>query len=404
MKLAYFINQYPGISHSFIRREIQALERENIDVARFAIRPSKDDIIAAEDIAEAAKTRHIVTSGGATLLATIAKQAVSNPAGAVRALGKALSIGWRSEAGLLRHLFYFGEALVLADWLRQANLHHVHVHFGTNAATIAMIAAPLANATYSLTVHGPEEFEKPALISLSEKIKTATFTVAISKFGASQLKKLVSPDLWPRIKIVHCGLERDFYDNADNKVIAAPSFVCTGRLCAEKGQIDLVEAVARVAGNHPDIKITLIGDGPMRGAIEDTIRKHGIEKNVILAGWKTPSEVREHLLGARAFVLPSYAEGLPVSIMEALALRRPVISTYVAGIPELVVPDVCGWLTPAGDVDAIAAALIAAMGASDEVIARMGEDGRRRVVAAHDIDGEAKKLGAHFSSALERAS
>jgi len=400
MKIAYFVNQYPGISHSFIRREIQALERRGVDVARYAIRPSKDKIISQEDFEENAKTKHIVTSGAVALIGPIAGETLSNPFGAARALGAAVSMGWRSEAGLLRHLFYFGEALVLASWLKRAGFRHVHAHFGTNAAAIAMLAAPLAYASFSFTVHGPEEFEKPALISLKRKIDSAAFTVGISRFGASQLKKLSSPTVWPRIKIVRCGIERDFYENTADSVVSAPHFVCTGRLCAEKGQIDLVEATARVAKDHPDIKVTLIGDGPMRGEIEAAIKKHDISDNVILAGWETPGEVRQALMGARGFILPSYAEGLPVSIMEALALRRPVITTYIAGIPELVTDGACGWLTPAGDVDAIAAALRAAITADDSEIARMGDEGRRRVEEMHDIDKEASILAAHFSAAL----
>ncbi|VAW06550.1 Glycosyl transferase, group 1 family protein, partial [hydrothermal vent metagenome] len=193
MKLAYFINQYPGISHSFIRREIQALERGGAEIFRYAIRPSKDEVIAQEDFDESDKTRHIITAGAGPIIRSIASEIVANPLGAARALGAAMSMGWRSEAGLVRHLFYFGEALVLANWLKRDGLRHVHAHFGTNAATIAMLAAPLARASFSFTVHGPEEFEKPALISLRRKLESAAFSVAISQFGASQLKKLSSP-------------------------------------------------------------------------------------------------------------------------------------------------------------------------------------------------------------------
>lgn len=398
MKVAYFINQYPGISHSFIRREIQALERQGLDVFRYAIRPSKDKIISEEDFAEAEKTRHIVSSPKVALIKSIVNRTVNNPLGAARAFWTALSMGWRSEAGLARHIFYFGEALVLADWLERDGHSHVHAHFGTNAAAIAMLAAPLARASFSFTVHGPEEFEKPVLISLKKKVENAAFTVGISKFGASQLKKISDPAVWPRIEIVRCGIEKSFYADADNPQGRSADFVCVGRLCAEKGQLDLVEAAAKVVRDWPEFSLVLIGDGPMRLDIERRIEALGLAKNVRLAGWKTPAEVREALLGARAFVLPSYAEGLPVSIMEALALKRPVITTYIAGIPELVENSACGWMTPAGDVDAIAKAMSEALAASEDALARMGEEGRRRVEAMHDIDTEAARLAALFSA------
>ena len=398
MRVAYFINQYPGISHSFIRREIQALERQGLEVFRFAIRPSKDKIISEEDFAEAGKTRHIVSTAKGALVRSMARRIAKSPFRAARAFQAALSMGWRSEAGLLRHIFYFGEALVLADWLERDSLSHVHAHFGTNAAAIAMLAAPMARASFSFTVHGPEEFEKPDLISLREKTESAAFTAAISKFGASQLKKISDPSVWPRIKIVRCGIEKSFYADADNPQARSADFVCVGRLCAEKGQLDLVEAAAKVARDWPEFSLVLIGDGPMRPEIERRIAALGLADNVRLAGWKTPAQVREALLGARAFVLPSYAEGLPVSIMEALALRRPVITTYVAGIPELIENNVCGWMTPAGDVDAIAKAMNEALTASEDALARMGEEGRRRVERMHDIDKEAARLAALFRS------
>lgn len=400
MKIAYFINQYPGISHSFIRREIQALERSGVEIVRFAIRPSKDGIVAQEDIDEDERTRHIIRTGAASLLMSIAAQAVKSPLRSLRGFVSMLRIGWRSEAGLARHFLYYGEALVLARWMSKEGLRHVHAHFGTNAATIAMLAAQMAGVSFSFTTHGPEEFEKPALISLKEKIHAASFSVAISKFGASQLKKLSSPEYWPRIKIVRCGIEEPFYENAQVELPAAPHFVCTGRLCAEKGQIDLVHAVALAAQERPDIKVNLIGDGPMRAAIETAIRERRLEKSVALAGWKTPDEVKALLLQARAFVLPTYAEGLPVSIMEALSLRRPVISTYIAGIPELVEDGVCGWLTAAGDVEAIAQALLAASQASKDEMMKMGVEGRRRVKAHHNIDTETEKLKKHFAAVL----
>ncbi len=401
MKIAYFVNQYPGISHSFIRREIQALERRGVDVERFAIRPAADPVFSDEDTAEAAKTRHIVTASKSTLFLSICRTLSRRPLGALRAFADAMKHGRCSEAGLFRHLLYFGEALVLADWMANASTSHVHAHFGTNAAMIAMLATRLGDVSYSVTVHGPEEFEKPAAIALREKVERAAFVIAISQYGAAQLKKLTAPAAWAKIKIVHCGVEKDFFEV---DAVAPPKdarFVCVGRLCAEKGQIDLIHAVKKVRARIPGISLSLIGDGPMRPAIEAAIEESGLGSAVSVDGWKSPTDVRAAILGARAFVLPSYAEGLPVSIMEALSLRRPVISTYIAGIPELIANGGCGWLTPAGDVEAIAAAMEAAARADDAALTAMAEEGFRRVTARHDIDREVAKLARHFEDAVE---
>lgn len=400
IKIAYFVNQYPGISHSFIRREIQALERQDVEVLRYAIRPSADNVIAPEDIKEFEKTEHIVRQSKLALLATMVSQAARTPLATLKTLGMALKLGHCSEAGLFRHFLYFGEALVLVSWMKREGVRHVHAHFGTNASIIAMLASEFGDIQFSMTVHGPEEFEKPAQISLREKLERSAFTVAISKFGASQLKKISSPAHWSKIKIVHCGIEPDFYADQTVSLPAEKHMVCVGRLCAEKGQIDLVNALARAIKQIPDLSLSLIGDGPMRPDIEAAISAHNLADRIVLEGWKTPDEVTAAIAKARIFILPSYAEGLPVSIMEALTLRRPVISTYVAGIPELVRPDRNGWLVPAGDVAAIEATIVEAMHASDETITKMGEAGFVDVSAEHDINTEGAKLVKHFTASL----
>lgn len=396
MKIAYLINQYPSISHSFIRREIEALERRGVEIFRFAIRASAHGAIAPEDRREAEKTRRIVGAGAAELFAAIASSLATRPAGALAAMALALRMGWRSEAGLARHFFYAAEALALAGWMRRDGLAHVHAHFGTNSATVAMLAARVNGARFSMTVHGPEEFDKPALIALPQKIRAASFVAAVSSFGMSQLRRLVEPEFWDRLRIVPCGVEKSFHEGAAPAPIDA-RFVCVGRLSEQKGQLTLIEAAAEVKRRGGRFRLTLIGDGDMRGDIEAAIARQGLGDMVVLAGWKTPDEVRREIEACRAFVLPSYAEGLPVSIMEAMLLERPVISTYVAGVPELVIDGENGWLAPAGDASALADAMAAAMAAPATRIAEMGRAAKARALARHDIDEIAGRLQSIFA-------
>ncbi len=416
MRIAYLINQYPAISHSFIRREIAALERRGVRVERYAIRSSSSPLIGEEDIAEDKLTQHIVTTPKIMLAKAIVVSFLSNFFAAISGLFLALRTGVRSEAGLVRHILYYLEALVLISWIRRDKITHIHAHFGTNAAAIAMICAHICKIGFSFTVHGPEEFEKISLISLPEKIKRSKFVVAISSYGASQLKMMTEPDLWNKIKIVHCGLEAEFFKNdggihgrvkksdinQSENVQEKTDFLCVGRYCAQKAQVDLVAAAAKLKAENTAFTMTLIGDGDMRPQIEQAIASHRMEDSVILAGWKSQSEVREALLKSKIFILPSYAEGLPVSIMEAFALGRPVISTFIAGIPELITVGApeqgegCGWLVPAGDVEAISIAMKEALAMSPEKLHQMGETGFRRTLERHHIDIEAEKLAAHF--------
>jgi glycosyltransferase involved in cell wall biosynthesis len=399
LEIAYLVNQYPGISHSFIRREIAALERRRVRVRRFALRPPKAGVLSSEDEAEAALTRSIVDHPKAALAGAILSALAARPGASAGALAKALRMAAPSEAGIVRHLIYFAEAAALARWMRSAGLAHVHAHFGTNSATVALLAARIAGAGFSMTVHGPEEFDKPGLIALAEKIRAARFVAAVSSYGASQLRRLVAPEFWDRIKIVRCGVEKAFYA-APPPPPAAGRFVSVARLCEQKGQLTLVAAASRLKSAGRDFKIALVGDGEMRGAIADAARRAGVLDRLEFLGWRTPGEVRAEIGKAIAFVLPSYAEGLPVSIMEAMSLGRPVISTYVAGVPELVEPGATGWLAPAGDADALAAAMGEALDLAPERRAAMGARARARIAADHDIDQIAGELAGHFAAAL----
>ena len=206
-------------------------------------------------------------------------------------------------------------------------------------------------------MHGPEEFDKPELLWLGEKIRRSAFVVAVSSFGRSQLFRWAAYADWPKVQVVHCGIDPGFHAVPPRPIPAAPRLVCVGRLCEQKGQMLLVRAVQAVVAKGILVHLVLAGDGEMRGAIEQLIDASGLREHITITGWINGDQVREEILAARAMVLPSFAEGLPVVVMEAMALRRPVLSTYIAGIPELVIADENGWLFPAGDVAALAEAL-----------------------------------------------
>ena len=246
-------------------------------------------------------------------------------------------------------------------------------------------------------MHGPEEFDKPEALHLADKIEHAAFAVAVSSYGRSQLYRWSRPDDWPRIEIVHCGIDASFRSAAACDPPQVPRLVCVGRLCEQKGQLLLVEAVALRARCGVPFELVLAGDGDMRAPIEALVRERSLDRQVRITGWISGARVREEILAARALVLPSFAEGLPVVIMEAMALRRPVISTYVAGIPELVRDGKEGWLVPAGDVDALASAMQACLATSAAELASIGDAARARVLERHDIDIEAGKLARLFA-------
>ena len=390
--VAYVVNQYPKVSHTFIRREIEALEALGHRVVRFSIRPAPDGLGDPADVREAGRTRVVLDAGGLALLGATLRRALHRPLAFARATRLAAAVGRKSERGLLVHGAYLAEACLLARWLEEAGADHVHAHFGTNPATVAMLCRELGGPAWSFTVHGPEEFDKPGLIGLGEKIRRARFVVGVSSFGRSQLFRHAEADRWRDIHVVRCGVDRAFLDRPATPVPAARRLVCVGRLCEQKGQLLLVEAAAELARAGEAFDLVLVGDGELRAEIERRITALGLGGHVRITGWLDESSVKGEIEAARALVLPSFAEGLPVAIMEALALGRPVVSTFVAGIPELVESGADGWLVPAGSVEALAAALREVLGASPGELTRLGEEGRRRVRLLHDAGHNAVSL------------
>lgn len=399
--IAYFINQYPKVSHSFIRREILALERLGFDVQRIALRGWDAEVVDAADRQERDKTRYVLQDGALGLLLATLRMLVTHPVRFCKALGMALTCARRADRALPYHLVYLAEACRIVPWLKASGAGHVHAHFGTNSTEVVMLARLLGGPAYSFTVHGPEEFDKPEFIKLREKVREAAFVVAISSYGRSQLYRWIDYGDWHKVKVVHCGLENAFHDVPAAPIPTVPRVVCVGRLCEQKGQLLLVNAISKLRQRGIAIELVLAGDGEMRGEIEACIKMLNLQDCVSITGWISSDEVRRHLLDARALVLPSFAEGLPVVIMEAMALRRPVLTTYVAGIPELVRPGESGWLFPAGDVDALASALDAFLAVPHEMLERMGEAAHLRVLKQHAIDIEAGKLAQHILASAE---
>ncbi|WP_236236288.1 glycosyltransferase family 4 protein [Pseudomonas faucium] len=398
MRIAYFINQYPKVSHSFIRREILALERQGVVIQRIALRGWDGELQDTEDLAERDKTQYVLQAGLKGLLKPLWQVLRAEPRRFAAALRLSLRLGLRGDRPLPYHLVYLAEACCVVQWLQAFGTEHVHAHFGTNSAEVVMLANALGGPPYSFTVHGPEEFDKPQFLHMGEKVRRSAFVAAVSSYGRSQLYRWVAHEHWAKVKVVHCGLEPAFHQVAPVPAPAAPRLVCVGRLCEQKGQLLLLQAAQQLAGQGIDFELVLAGDGEMRAQIETLIARYGLQAQVRITGWISSAQVRDEILAARALVLPSFAEGLPVVIMEAMALRRPVLTTFVAGIPELVRPGENGWLFPAGAVDELAGAMADCLAQPAEVLQRMGEAARQRVLERHDIDREAAKLAHHFKA------
>ena len=394
--VAYVTGEYPKVSHTFIQREVAALRALGLDVVTCTIRrPPPSDVVGAAQQAEAARTFGVLETARnpLRLVAAHARFVTRSPgrwAGAVALAWRARSDGLK--AGLWQ-VFYFLESAVLARHLQRARAVHLHDHFGSSSCTVAMLAARMAGIPFSFTLHGPDVFFEAHRWRLDVKIAEARFVACISAFCRSQAMLFSPPETWPRLHIVHCAVDPDRYTEGSRD---GRSLLFVGRLSAAKGVPVLIDAMARLGRSHPETRLTLIGDGPDRAALEARAAEAGLSDRVAFAGYRDEHGVAEALAGTDIFVLPSFAEGLPVVLMEALAARCAVVTTRIAGIPELVRDGETGLVVPPGEAEALAQALARLLD-NPALRRRLAEAGRAAVEADFNLAHEPAKLARLFA-------
>lgn len=396
-RLAYLTSLYPAVSHTFIEREIAGLRDLGFEVLTASMRrPGTDHLTGPEEEAAAASTFYIVETGKRPAAALAALwAALKRPA---RFFG-ALALAWRTAPpgvkGGIKQLAYLAEAMILAARLRAESIDHLHAHFADPSANVALLTAALSGIPFSYTLHGPAELYEPEKWALRAKTARADFVACISHFARSQAMYFSDPDHWGKLKIVHCGVDPARYVRPAPPARDGLHLVFVGRITPIKGLRVLIAAMTRALEARPDLHLTLVGDGEDRAHLEALTRPLG--KAVHFAGFQSQEGVAEAVGQADALVLPSFAEGLPVVLMEALAAARPVIATQVAGVGELVEDGVSGLLVPASDEAALTRAILALAEMPPEARAAMGAAGQAKVRAEFDARIEAARIGALFA-------
>ena len=290
---------------------------------------------------------------------------------------------------------YFVEAMLLARALRRAGAERLHVHFANPAAIVGMLSARYLGLPFSLTLHGISEFDYPAGLLLREKVEAADVVICASWFVRAQAMRLVAPLHWRKFHVVRCGLDlSSFPAPARRTQPSGPrALICVGRLSAEKGQAGLLEAITALP--DLDIRLTLLGDGPMRAALEDEVKRLGLATRVLFLGPQSEEATKAAIADSELLVLPSFMEGLPVVLMEAMALGVPVIAPHVAGIPELIEEGVEGLLFRPSDWTDLADKIRLAL-TDGERIQAMIPWARAKVEREFDVEQSASTLSALF--------
>lgn len=409
MKIAFLCSEYPAISHTFVLREVEALRRRGAEVETFSIRRTPPErLLAKADREAAASTTAILPPRWGRMGLAHLKALAAGPAAYLATLRFAFGLHAPGLRGHLWQLFYFIEAVFLWNECQRRGIRHVHAHLANASADLAMIAVDFANRvdaaapwTWSFTMHGPTEFFDLRHYRLAEKLASARFVVCISDFARSQLMSISDPGRWGDLHVIHVGLPVDEFTRASPPPIDEdPRLLYIGRLVPEKGQTVLFEAVARLAERGRTVRLTLAGEGEIRPRLEQLAAELGIADRVEFLGAVGQDDLHALYAGASVFCLPSFAEGVPVVLMEAMAMEVPVITTKIAGIPELVEDGRTGLLVAPGRADELADALERLL-ADPALAARLGRQGREKVVAEFDCERSAAQLYELFAAELD---
>ena len=401
-KIAYLISQYPAISHTFILREILELRRLGFTILPASINaPDRPvDQLTALEREETKNTWYVKRQGVRGALSALLTTLITQPKGLGRGFAKALKLGGTDLGKIAKNLAYFVEAVMLGCWMRRENLHHLHVHFATPAATVGLLAKSIFNVGFSFTVHGPDEFYDAPGYRLAEKLAAANFVICISHYARSQIMKLSPVSQWDKYEICRLGVDTDRFTPRHARPAGEVfELLCVGRLTPAKGQHILLDALALLIAAGRKASLTFVGNGPDRDSLESQTLRLGLSNSVEFAGAVNQDRILEYYTRADAFVLPSFAEGLPVVLMEAMAMEVPCITTHITGVPELIQNGANGCLTAPSDVEGLAKTIEFLID-QPEQSRQIAQAGRAKILADYKLSNSVDRLSRVFSKHL----
>lgn len=386
-RIAYLVSDYYAPSHTFVRREVTGLRALGVDIVAFSVQPGKESEDAAEDIL------------GRSPFAYVAALVWAFCTGPRRFLSSWLLALRHRPPGvraLIWSQFHFAEAMLLARLLSRESVTHLHNHFANSGATVGLVAAAFARLPWSLTLHGISETDYPAGLLLATKLERATFVACASYFMRAQAMRMVAPSHWPKMTVVRCGIDlARLPPAAPHRETGPARIVCVGRLSAEKGYFGLLDALAAIAPSTGGVELVIVGDGPIAAAVRARACELGLLDRIRFAGARDENETLAEIARADILVLPSLMEGLPVVLVEAMALGRPVLASRVAGIPELVVEGRTGYMFTPSDWEDLRQKL-AVLIEERPRWPRMGRAGRKQVEGEFRSDQAAERMARLF--------
>ncbi|MDZ7338623.1 MAG: glycosyltransferase [candidate division KSB1 bacterium] len=402
-RVAYVLWKFPRFSETFVANELFFLRQAapGLQVRVFAVR--KGD--AGAESSRVAALRPSLTYLPALWAPCSWWWMVHAVWGAPRAVAKTLVALLRLSAqqpshrtrlyAMAQSLYALSKGLPLAVLLRREQVAHAHAHFAETGGLVAWVAARVAGIPFSVTLHGHDIFFNPNPLLAAFLIRESCFAITVSEYNRRFLARM-EPAAQSKVRVVHCGVDLALFHPGEPRTIGVFRILTVARLQPRKGIADLVEA-CRALADEVDYECVVVGDGPQRTELEDKAARYGLGERFRFLGARAHEEVLAQLQETSVFVLPSYSEGVPVSVMEAMAMGVPVIATAVNGVPELVKRG-AGILVAPGNIDALAAALRRVANMSDAERRRMGRKARQVVEREFDIRTQSAALARMFLS------
>ena len=319
---------------------------------------------------------------------------------------RAIRLGRSGLRGRALGCSWFVEAIVLWHELQGLGIRHVHVHLNGTAPSVALILTDFANAaddghgwSWSMTVHGPTEFYDIQGERLAEKVRSARAVICISDFARSQLMAHVDEGEWSKLRVIHCGVDPEHFTPGRSLHRDGLELLSAARLTQAKGHAMLLRALEELERRGVELHLTIVGEGPKRPYLEQLARQLGVAPRITFEGAVGRERILEYYRRADAFCLPSFAEGVPIVLMEAMATELPVVATDIMGVRELVDDGVNGILVRPSRPDLLADA-IDRLASNADLRGRLGAAGRETVQREFDIGRSAEQIHAVFDQVL----
>ena len=401
LRVGYLCSQYPAASHTFIRREIVALRKRRVDIHIFTVRKTPtSQIYSEEDFRERETTWAILPTSPFRLLIAHAQAFLTRPNAYGRTFMRAFTNRAPGARASLWAVFYFGEAILLASELKRRGILHLHNHFANAGGDVGYLATQYLRIGWSVTLHGTADFQGSRTV-LRKKLGAAKFVACASHYARAQAMWASQPKNWDQIIIVRCGMDFSCILPHDPVLTKSrrPRILNVGRLSSEKGQGGLIEAFASVVKSGIDAELVIVGEGPERARLENDIEERNLTDRIHLTGALAEDRVLEEMRQADLFVLTSFSEGLPVVLVEAMAVGIPVVAPHLAGIHEVVEDKVTGYLFNPGswtELASILACLLSTRRRGESTI----EKARLRVVSEFDVEKTIEPLLEKFREVI----